>query len=78
MPTILRVGSYRFYFYSSGGDEPMHVHVQSGDNVAKFWLAPVLRERSGGFAPAELRRIETLVSEHQLELMEAWNAHFNG
>ena len=28
MPTILRVGPYRFFFYASDRAEPMHVHVE--------------------------------------------------
>ena len=27
MPTILRIGPYRFFFYSSEDGEPIHVHV---------------------------------------------------
>jgi len=47
MPTVLRVSGYRFFFYSLEGTEP-HVHVEHGDNVAKFWLEPVdLRSRHG-------------------------------
>jgi len=41
MPTVLREGPYRFYFYASDGGEPPHVHVQRENMVAKFWLAPV-------------------------------------
>jgi len=36
MPTILRVGPYRFFFYSADGEEPPHVHVERDDSVAKF------------------------------------------
>jgi Domain of unknown function (DUF4160) len=41
MPTVLRVGPYRFFFYASDRAEPVHVHVEGGDGSAKFWLAPV-------------------------------------
>jgi hypothetical protein len=42
MPTVLRVGPYRFFFvYSGDGNEPAHVHVEHDASVAKFWLAPV-------------------------------------
>ncbi|HEX9646771.1 MAG TPA: DUF4160 domain-containing protein [Alphaproteobacteria bacterium] len=51
MPTILRVGPYRFFFYSGDSDEPAHIHVERDDNVAKFWLDPVRLQGSGGFAP---------------------------
>jgi hypothetical protein len=47
MPTILRVGSYRFFFYAGDRDEPAHVHIEREDKVAKFWLDPVRLHNSG-------------------------------
>jgi hypothetical protein len=41
MPTILRVGRYRFFFFSNEGREPAHIHVKAGSDEAKFWLDPV-------------------------------------
>ncbi len=38
MPTILRAGPYRFYFYSHEPNEPAHIHVDRDDCSAKFWL----------------------------------------
>ncbi len=78
MPTVLRDGPYRFFFYSSDRNEPPHVHVERDDNVAKFWLDPVRLQSSGGFSRVEIGRIEKLVIEHQQELLEAWNAYFRG
>jgi hypothetical protein len=57
MPTALRSGPYRFFFYSSDGHEPPHIHVARDDAVAKFWLDPLRHDHSLGFRPAELRRI---------------------
>ena len=31
MPTILRISSYRFHFYSDEGNEPEHIHVATPD-----------------------------------------------
>jgi len=78
MPTVLRIGSYRFFFYASDRDEPSHTHVERDDNVAKFWLDPVRLQSSGGFSRVEINRIERLVSEYQVELLEAWNDYFRG
>ena len=78
MPTILRVGPYRFFFYAGDRNEPEHVHVERGDNVAKFWLDPVRLQRSGGFGRAEIGRIQALVAEHRLALLEAWHEYFHG
>lgn len=52
MPTILRVGPFRFFFYSSDRAEAAHVHVESGTGVAKFWLNPVRLAGSRGMPPA--------------------------
>jgi len=38
-PTIFRAGGFRFYFFSRE-ETRMHVHAQSGDGEAKFWLEP--------------------------------------
>jgi hypothetical protein len=38
MPTVLRWGPYRAFFYSNEGGEPPHIHVRSADFEAKFWL----------------------------------------
>jgi hypothetical protein len=76
LPTILRVGPYRFYFYSHDLREPPHVHVDAGDKTAKLWLNPVAVARNMGFAAVELSRIKAMVTEHRAEFIEAWNEHF--
>ena len=78
MPTILRKGPYRFFFYAGDREEPIHVHVERDENVAKFWLEPVRLHTSGGFSRTEIRRIHKLVAVHVEELREAWDAYFNG
>jgi hypothetical protein len=76
MPTVLRISGFRFFFYSLEGSEPLHIHVEHGDAVAKFWLEPVRLVESHGFRAHELNRLLALVSEHRLGFVEAWNAHF--
>lgn len=76
MPTILRERAYRFYFYSGDVDEPRHVHVDSGESTAKFWLGPVAVHYNLGFSARELRAIERIVLQHQKKFMEAWDAYF--
>ena len=77
MPTVLRSGPYRVYFFSHEPNEPPHVHVDRDDCSAKFWLTPVSLALNLGFRPSELRRLERLVAEHQATLLEAWNDHFS-
>ena len=78
MPTVLRYGPYRLFFFASDRDEPSHIHVERDDNVAKFWLDPVRLQSSGGFPRAEIRQIEQIVMENQQTLLEAWNEYFHG
>jgi len=78
MPTVLRVGPYRFFFYASDRDEPPHIHVERDVKVAKVWLRPVRLERSGGFSRREINRIQKLVEENVEALLRIWNEYFEG
>ena len=77
MPTVLRIGAYRYFFFASDKSEPSHIHVERDDNLAKFWLDPVRLESSGGFSRHEIARIQIIILEHQQHLQEAWNGYFN-
>jgi Domain of unknown function (DUF4160) len=76
MPTSLRSGPYRFYFYSHEPNEAPHVHVDRDDLSAKFWLDPVQLARNFGFRSRELREIQSIVMEHRHQFLEAWNEFF--
>jgi len=76
MPTILRIGPYRFFFYASDGCEPMHIHVEKDDQVAKYWLDPVRLQASGGFSRLELKQTKKIIAENQKVIIEAWNDYF--
>ena len=76
MPTVLRVGPYRFYFWSHETTEPPHIHVDREKFSAKFWLQPVALARNFGFRSHELRQLQVLVVRHQVEFLEAWDEHF--
>lgn len=76
MPTVLRSGPYRFFFYAGDYGEPQHIHVERDDRIAKFWLDPVRLRSSGGFARVEIARIEKIVTDQRFDLMEAWNEYF--
>ena len=77
MPTVLSVGPYRFFFYSSDKDEPVHIHIERDDNIAKVWLDPIRLHNSGGFSRSEINRILSILNERQIELLEAWNDYFS-
>jgi len=76
MPTVLRNGAFRFYFYSHEPNEPPHVHIDQENLSAKFWLNPVLLARNHGFGARELRQIERIVQENRQLLLEKWNEYF--
>jgi hypothetical protein len=77
MPTILRSGPYRVYFYSHEPNEPPHVHVDRDKASCKDWLVPVALSSSLGFSARELREIERLVSLNRAILLKAWE-EFHG
>jgi hypothetical protein len=76
MPTVLRSGPYRFYFYSHEPNEPPHVHVDRDDMTAKFWLNPVALATNLGFSAVELARVERVVQFEQQALLRSWHEHF--
>jgi hypothetical protein len=78
MPTILRAGPYRFFFYAGDRDEPQHVHIQREAKIAKFWLDPIRLQTSGGFTRIEIGRMQRLILANHTKLLEAWHDYFHG
>lgn len=76
MPTVLRYGPYRFYFFSHEPNEPAHIHVDRDDSSAKFWLSPVSLSTNFGFSAHELREIRRLVEANASMMLRAWNEYF--
>lgn len=72
MPTILRIGRYRFSFFSNEGQEPPHIHVNAGGDQAKFWLDPIGLASNYGFNVRELNEIEDIIEQHRRLFLEAW------
>ncbi|MBW4691768.1 MAG: DUF4160 domain-containing protein [Lyngbya sp. HA4199-MV5] len=76
MPTVLRLGAYRFYFYSHEPNEPPHIHVDRDHQSAKFWLKPVALASNIGFNARELRKLQSIVAEYQTQFLEVWHGRF--
>jgi len=76
MPTVLKIGKFRFFFFSNEDSEPMHIHIESNEKYAKFWLEPVQLARSIGYNAKELNEIRGLVLENLNRLKEKWNEYF--
>jgi hypothetical protein len=78
MPTVLRLGSFRFHFYSDEGNEPPHIHVETPEGECKFWLDPIRLARNMGITPKTIRLLEKIVFEHQDDLKEKFHDYFYG
>ena len=76
MPTVLRSGPYRFFFYAGDRAEPSHVHVERDNSLAKYWLEPIVLQSSNGFNRGELMDIYRLISENQTLLLTKCHEFF--
>lgn len=80
MPTVLRVGAYRFFFWANenreSGERP-HIHVLSAEREAAFWLGPVVLRYNEGYTDREINRIRRLVVVHEAELLRRWSEFFS-
>jgi len=74
--TVLRIGGFRFYFYSHEPHEPPHVHVDRGEVTIKVWLEPVEVAKSRGFRAHEIGGIVALFEANRTLLLEAWHEYF--
>jgi hypothetical protein len=77
MPTVLKIGGFRFHFYSDEGNEPPHIHVRCAGTECKFWLSPVGLASNHGVPPHDLREIERLVFENRELLICKYHEHHN-
>ena len=77
MPTVLRIGAYRFYFYSHEPNEPPHIHIDKDGSSAKFWLKKVSLANNIGFAKQELNELHKLVTENKKLFLDKWNEYFS-
>jgi hypothetical protein len=75
-PTIFKIGSLRFYFFSRE-ERRLHVHVQGARGEAKFWLDPEIELAADhGLGARQIDRALRLIQEHEDEIRAAWQAHF--
>ena len=75
-PTVFREGPFRFFFFSRE-ENGLHIHVQSADGEAKFWVEPKIElARNHGLSPQDLSRVEQLIKRREQEIRDAWSSHF--
>ena len=77
-PTIFFEGPFRAFFFSLE-ESKIHVHIQSPDGEAKFWLEPEISlAKRYGLADHQVNRALKIVQEHEQEIRDAWRKHFGG
>jgi len=77
MPTLLIIFGLRFYFYSND-HEPMHIHVQSSDGVAKFEIKDqIVLLSNEGLKNKDLKLAESIIEENLENFRENWQTFFN-
>jgi len=74
-PTVFREGRYRFYFNSREEDR-MHVHIESPDGEAKFWLEPRIElDETYGISHREITKLLKILEERHGEIEDHWRQH---
>ncbi len=79
MPVVFRFNGVRFFFFSNEGNprEPLHIHAQRGECLAKIWLHPTISLADNfGFSASELRLVLEQVALRADEIERVWNAYF--
>lgn len=76
-PRALIINGFDFFFYSMEEDR-MHIHVEKGDNDAKFWLEPNIElVYNHGFTSKEIKIITKHIEEYERTIKDKWNYHFS-
>jgi len=73
MPKLFDDNGFTFRFYAADLDEPIHVHVEKDQYVAKFWVNPIMCAVDGGFSKRDLRRIAQIIAARQPEIITKWH-----
>ena len=77
MPNILTIFGLRFFFYSRE-HEPVHVHVESKEGLAKFEIQGGLVKlaESKGMKHNDLKLAESIVEENKEHFEKEWVRYF--
>ena len=76
VPSVMRIKGFRFFFFSNEAGEPIHIHVESDDKYAKFWIEPVHLAKSVGYSAKELRELRSLIVDNIETLKRSWHEYF--
>lgn len=78
MPEVFRLFGYSFFFYSRE-HEPLHIHVEGNDGMAKFdWNGSyfVVTERQN-IKAGDFKKIKKAIDENAQLIVKFWNMHFS-
>jgi hypothetical protein len=76
LPTILKIGNLRFFFFSRE-ETRMHIHINSPEGEAKFWLEPQIElALNKKFSEQKLNEIEKIIVEYENEFKSKWTKYF--
>lgn len=64
-----------FFFYSSEGNEPAHIHIEIDDTECKFWLDPIRLAAIYGVKAHQIREIERIIYKHVELFIEKYNEY---
>ena len=74
-PTVFREGRIRVFFFSRE-EARMHVHVQSAEAEAKFWMEPRIELAANfGIPDRDVGKILKLLERRKDEIRKAWQRH---
>ena len=75
MPTIYKNKDQRYYFHSSDGNEPPHVHVKSNTGTAKVWIQSGKISHSNMNARENVE-ITRVINQNRESFLSAWIRFF--
>lgn len=76
MLTLLRRSGYRFFVKSGSATERPHIYAtRDGKTSAKFSLQPVICMANFGLERNELNRLQTLVGDLELQILQVWREY---
>lgn len=80
MPTVLYKDGWRLFFYSNEGNEPIHIHAQTGDIECKYWLIEstleIICDFSYNLEGQKKRKIEEIIYQNFDLIREKWASYF--
>ena len=75
-PTVKQYQRFRFFFFSRE-EKRKHIHVESPEGEAKFWLEPAVElAMNQAIRPQDITVIKEYIADNYEEFTDAWTKHF--